>query len=211
MVYTMKKIFEIDFDDPSDLKKHIRLLNNRRRNILQKMGYNEIKFNSNKFNIDSILPEIELVFNNIPIENGKHYVYFHCNPLHKLNVQGDLKHLFLAMKFNSLKTVPFYVGKGIGNRYLILNRNDSYGKIRNQISKMNKEIEPIKIIENVSENTALIYENFFMYFLGLKALSNHGMLVNLSENDTKDLILSIKKNIVFEKIVKKNGFKKLWS
>lgn len=203
----MEKTLIINWDNPSDLKKNISLLQKRRKEILRQLGYNQIKFNNSKYNIDTLLPIFNNMFDAVEYQEGNYYVYFHCNPLKKLNVAGNIKDLFLATKFSFLTHIPFYVGKGQGNRYLDLNRNDSHRKIRNQCLKMKQEIIPVKIIENVSEFTALQYENIFMYILGLRALSEHGLLCNLVENEDVPLFKRISSTDEQKKILKKNGFK----
>ena len=182
----MKKELIIDWDNPSDIKKHISMLQIRRKLLLRKLGYNEITFNNSKYNLDNIFPEINKLYNSIQIEKGDYYVYFHCNPLIKVDIRNSLKDLFLATNFN-INYLPFYVGKGKGNRYLDLNRNDSHRKLRTSLHNLKLEIIPIKVIENISENSALTLENFYMYFLGLKALTKDGYLCNLSENNTPEL------------------------
>lgn len=203
----MKKKFDIDWDDPKDIKKYISILQLRRKNILREYGYNEVNFNGSKYNLDNLLPLFQTFFDYVVPEKGNNYVYFHCNPLKKLNIKSDIKHIFLASKFPNLNYEPFYVGKGNGNRAFELNRNDSHRKIRNQINKFGKEIEPIIIIDNISENCSLSYENIFMYILGLRALSNNGILVNLMENDIPELNNKVFSTDIGKKLIKKNGFK----
>jgi hypothetical protein len=202
----MKKIIEVDFDDPKDLKKVISGLQIRRKDLLRKLGFNEIRFNGSKYNIDNILPEFNRMLDSVNIESGDNYVYFHCNPYRKLDVSGNVKHLFLASRFNNITHEPIYVGKGIGDRYLDLNRNDSHRKIRSIIRRKGQDLIPVKIIENISERTALELENVFMYSLGLKALSQYGLLCNLIENDNSSIKYLIQDNEVMTKILKKNGF-----
>lgn len=203
----MKKIIEVDFDDPKDLKKVISGLQLRRKNLLRQLGYDEVKFNGSKYNVDTILPEFNKILDSVKMQSGKHYVYFHCNPYQKLNVVGNVKHLFLASRFPNITHEPIYVGKGTGDRYLDLNRNDSHRKIRSMIKKNGQDLIAVKVIENVSEETALQLENVFMYSLGLKALSQHGLLCNLVENDNSDIKSLIKENEFMAKIIRKNGFK----
>jgi len=203
----MKKDFSIDWDNPSDIKKHISMLQIRRKLLLRKLGYNEITFNNSKYNLDNIFPEINKLYNSIQIEKGDYYVYFHCNPLIKVDIRNSLKDLFLATNFN-INYLPFYVGKGKGTRYLDLNRNDSHRKLRTSLHNLKLEIIPIKVIEGISENSALTLENFYMYFLGLKALTKDGYLCNLSENNTPELDDLINSSDIMKSLVKKNKISK---
>jgi len=209
----MKKTFDIDYDDPKDLKKFIVILQKQRKELLRKLGYDEIYFNGSKNNVNKILPLFEqMLQTNLGYEEknttNNFYVYFHCNPLKNLNIKSDVKHLFLASKFSQMRYVPFYVGKGTKDRYLELNRNDSHRKIRSQILKFKKDIVPIKVIENLSESQALEYETKFMDILGLIMLSKNGMLVNLDEGkeNNKRFIRYNDETGYIKKILKRNGY-----
>lgn len=208
----MKKIIEIqDYNNPSELKKLISVLQNRRKNVLRSLGYDQINFNGSKYNITTILPAIEEMYNVNNCTSGNYYIYAHCNPLKPLAITTNLKHLFLATKFPSIKYEPFYIGKGTGNRAYDLSRNDSHRKIRSNIIKYKKDID-VCILENyLSEDSALAKESKLIDILGLISLSKHGMLANLDEGvdysyrreqyksaDNADLIL---------KILAKNGYK----
>jgi len=208
----MKKIIEIqNYDDPSELKKLISVLQNRRKNILRSLGYDQINFNGSKYNSNTILPALEEMYKVDNCTVGNYYIYAHCNPLKPLSVTTNLKHLFLATKFPSIKYEPFYVGKGTGNRAYDLSRNDSHRKIRSNILKYKKDIDVCILDNYLSEDTALAKESKLIDILGLISLSKHGLLTNLDEGidylyrreqyktaDNADLIL---------KILVKNGYK----
>lgn len=179
--------FTVDKNDPSDLKKHISLLQDYRRKRLRALGYSQAKFHLTKYNfktvmvmIDSILDaNIDSCFDETS-QSRNYYVYLHCNPLEEINVRHDVREVFLASKFN-VRYRPFYVGKGTGNRYLDFNRNDSHRKIRTSIIRKDKEVASMKIKENLSEVEALSLESKLIDILGLKVFSPGGYLVNLDE------------------------------
>lgn len=209
----MKKILEIDWNNPSDIKKNITLLQKRRKNILRELGYDQIWFNGSKYNLNTLLPlfndMVEMDFNNL-YENTsnekEYYVYFHCNPLKPLSIKINIKHLFLASKYPNLRYEPFYVGKGKGNRYLDLNRNGNHRKIRQQLIRLKTDVCPIIIKDNLDESSALSLESKIIDILGLTCYSNNGMLVNLDEGIENNLRRKKYNNPKINKILKSNGF-----
>ena len=204
------KIIEVDWDSPSNIKKAISQLQFRRKNLLRKLGYVEIKFNSSKYNMDNLLPLFEDIWNtdlsSIYSNTGlkSYYVYAHCNPLQKLSSKQDIKQLFLALKFN-LEYIPFYIGKGTGGRLNELNRNDSHRKIRQSIKSKEKDIVPIKLLDNLTEGKALEYEAKLIDILGIISLSKYGMLVNLDESTEALTRRSLYKHPLVTKLFDKNG------
>lgn len=110
----------------------------------------------------------------------EYYVYVHCNPLQVLNIKDNARHFFAATELK-LTHVPFYVGKGIGNRANNLSRNEGHKKIRQYLDKVEKEIEVIKIKTDLTEGEALALESKLIDIFGLKALCQFGMLTNLDE------------------------------
>lgn len=209
------KIFEVDFDSPSELKKLITQLQKRRKSILRKLGYNQIYFNGNKYNLDTLIPAFHKIYdtdNTCLYENtdniNDYYVYFHCNPLLGLDVKNNIKHLFLALKYPNLKHVPFYVGKGKGNRYLDLSRNGNHRKVRQQLIQFKKDIVPIVIESDLTESQSLSKESALIDILGLQCYSKHGMLVNLDEGDNSKFRHQsyLDDDKLIYKILKANGF-----
>ena len=88
----MKKIIEIqNYDDPSELKKLISVLQNRRKNILRSLGYDQINFNGSKYNSNTILPALEEMYKVDNCTVGNYYIYAHCNPLKPLSITTNLK------------------------------------------------------------------------------------------------------------------------
>lgn len=179
--------FSVDYNDPLELRKLIRKLTIRRNKILTDFGFKKNVFNGSTVHADFVLPIFDHIMScqldhlyEAKSTEPKYYVYVHCDPTQKIHVRADLKHFFLASKFN-LMHVPFYVGKGIDNRWLDFNRNDSHRKIRQKIKLKNKDILPVKIKENLTEAEALSLESKLIDILGLRSYSKHGLLVNLDE------------------------------
>lgn len=121
--------FTIDMDSMADLKKHITLLQRRRKKLLEKdCNYEPINFGVSRMNNKDIMGILEFLVN-IKHPNhgtiGKYYVYVHSNPVKPLSVTRDIRELFLASRY-SLSYLPFYVGKGIDDRCFDLNRNEGH-------------------------------------------------------------------------------------
>lgn len=209
----MKRNFEVDIDNPTELKKLISKLQKRRKEVLRSLGYNEVYFDGCKYNMDNIYPLMESVYaadlsNLYPANNSSndYYVYLHCNPLDPIRVKNDIRFVFMTLKFN-LQFQPFYVGKGNDGRYLDFNRNEGHRKIRTKILKANKEIISIKIAENLSEAKAFETESKIIDLLGLKTLSNSGLLINLDEGkNAKERRLMYPKHDYLNRFLKRNGF-----
>lgn len=210
----MIRSIDVNWDDPCDLKKKITFLQKRRKNILRNLGYDEIYFNGSKYNIGSILPvlnqmfelDISLLYETEHTDN-KYYVYAHCNPFKPLDVKNNIKHLFLASKFPALRYEPFYIGKGKDSRYLDLNRNDSHRKIRQGIEKFGKVVDVKILLSGLTNKNSLCYESKLIDILGLKCYSQHGLLVNLDEGIENEKRRSMYEGEVSRKILKRNGFK----
>lgn len=211
-----KKSFEVDVDDPSDLKRLISILQKRRKYTLRGLGYHEVYFNGNAYHLDLLMPAFNTMYDFGTLAESStntkknYYVYFHCNPLKPLDtkaIRTDIKFVFLASKFPNLKFQPFYVGKGVGDRFEDLNRNDSYRKIRHQLKQFNLDIEPTIVLSNLTEQEALAKESNLIDILGLMCYSKNGILCNLDEGQGHKERRSQYTDPIIQKILKRNGFK----
>ncbi len=208
-----KRIIEIDWDDISELKKLSHKINNRRKVLLNNLGFSGINFATSKVNLIDVLPAFNSMLDTdcnhlfTGSSLNKYYVYFHTDPTESLKIQQDIKHFFLASRFPELKYVPFYVGKGVNNRYLDLNRNDFHRKIRTKLIRVNLDIIPVIIAKNLTEPDALALEAKLVDILGLKCFSDNSMLVNLDECSNKEDRWNCYPNDpIVNKILKSNGW-----
>jgi hypothetical protein len=82
----------------------------------------------------------------------------------------------------TLPGVPFYVGKGCGQRAWDLKRNEGHGvELRQLLAKQHTPEQIVHLIrENLTERAALEIESKLVYFFGTKfERTRQGMLVNL--------------------------------
>lgn len=105
----------------------------------------------------------------------KYYVYIHAYPKGK------------SVRFHHEKCVidtaglPFYVGKGTGNRAYDMNRNEGHGVILRQLKgKGHTSGEIVSIVKDgMTEAEAYALESQLIHFFGTKFDKSQGILVNL--------------------------------
>lgn len=81
---------------------------------------------------------------------------------------------------------PFYIGKGTGRRdKKITSRNSFFTNVRKQIIKAGLEPKIIRLVDNVSEEIALMNEEQYIDFYGRRDLGT-GCLTNMTDGGEKD-------------------------
>lgn len=195
---------EVDWDNPSALKKTITTLQKRRKNLLRQKGYSEIHLQGSRYNLENILPLLDGI---LPIEalpGGDFYVYAHCDPRQKLDFQNDVRDVWLGQRFG-LSHRPIYIGKGSGDRFVDLIRDGAHRKIRTECKRLGLELMPVKLIAGLSKDSALSVEGRLIDILGCKHLSKHGYLTNIDEGEDPS---SRRKGYtqLAKKLLQKNGF-----
>jgi hypothetical protein len=106
------------------------------------------------------------------------YVYVHIDP--------RKQRLGLGIFHTVLPGLPFYVGKGSGNRAYDLKRNDGHRKIIGEIRAMGfpDTIIPHILKDKLTEQEALTLEAKLIYFFGstYDDTRRHGYLINLMDH-----------------------------
>jgi len=128
--------------------------------------------------------DISHLYKDIKLDfDRKFYVYAHCDPFFKLKADVNGKIAFAATL--GIESLPFYIGKGEGNRAYDLNRNDSHRKKRQFIEQAGKQVQIHIIKDNLTEIQALMLESKLIDIFGLKSYG--GWLVNLDEGVNNQL------------------------
>ena len=108
----------------------------------------------------------------------KFYVYAHLNPDRQSIVTTD-------DGGGIYKGLPFYIGKGCGDRAFDLKRNQGHGKMLDKLVKKWKKDDIVKIIfDNLTESQAFEAESKLIYFFGTVYGAQKGFLYNLDTPKT---------------------------
>jgi hypothetical protein len=111
-------------------------------------------------------------------KDRKYYVYVHCNPLKGIPLTASKSYLIFAATLG-LTHVPFYVGKGTGDRIQNISRNSSHSKVVKNIRHNGKE-PIVKLVKDcLTEIEALCLESKLIDIFGIRA--SGGILENLDE------------------------------
>ena len=196
-----KKIFEVDIDSLEDCTRLLRTAQSLIGQLkVGKYGTRKeqasIIFDScmSIYNLDISAAYAGMEFDTNPI----YYVYTHCEPTANAHVGKNGKTSFAAAV--GMKKLPFYIGKGTGNRAYDLDRNETHRKIRQRLRSFGKEVEVEIIKSNITDLDALMLESKFIDIFGL--ISSGGKLVNLDEGINS----SERRNLYKNELCKLNEF-----
>lgn len=175
------KTFTVDFDSLEDCNKLLNTLKSNMGNLRSAVGGITRKdiFKS-KFDACNNIFETDIssVYSNIKTDNDNHYyVYVHCDPGANIAVGKDGITTFGATL--GMSKIPFYIGKGKGNRAFELDRNETHRKVRQKLKTFGNDIHVQIIKSNLTEKEALMYESKLIDIFGLRTCG--GKLVNLDE------------------------------
>lgn len=169
---------EVDYNNSSDIQAIIRKLKSR-IGELDKNGRSRKQLASTKFRAccDIYATDISDLYVDQKLDSSpNYYVYAHCEP-NKIAIERDGVATWVATL--GLDLIPFYIGKGTGNRAYDLNRNETHKKVRQKLKNFGQEVEVRIIKDGLTEIEALCLESKLIDMFGL--LGKGGRLVNLDE------------------------------
>jgi hypothetical protein len=170
---------EVDHSDIDDLE----LLSNK---IKSQLGYLRSESNTSRNEMKRIRfdacseiynTDISDLYQDLVLDNTTdYYVYAHCEP-RKIAIGKDGVSTWIGTF--GLDLLPFYIGKGRGNRAYELDRNETHRKVRQRLKAFGKDAEVRIIKSGLTELEALCFESKLIDIFGL--MGKGGKLVNLDE------------------------------
>lgn len=109
-------------------------------------------------------------------KNPIYYVYAHCLN-NKIVIGKDGVTSWLATV--GVENMPFYIGKGTGNRAYDTTRNETHRKVKQKLKAFDQDIKVQIVKDGLTELEALCLESKLIDVLGV--LGKGGRLVNLDE------------------------------
>lgn len=180
----MMKTFTVDWDDYAALS----ILGNQVKCRLGEINPNRVsRKEKTRKTIDlckSIYDtDISEVYSQTALDvTPMYYVYAHLDTSKSIAIGRHGVTTFAATL--GMDYFPFYIGKGTGNRWCDLNRNETHRKVRAKLTTLEKEPKAIKILDGLTEMEALMIESKLIDIFGL--IPYGGLLVNLDEGINRD-------------------------
>lgn len=182
------KFFDLDWNNFDDVDKLFLKLQGRRQQLKKENGLLSKLSDTQRYqkqwdSIEAILKEdISFLYDDMKLDGErKYYVYAHCNPNEVIDITKKNPYHILAASFG-MQYLPFYIGKGTGDRYTKGDRNRNYHKIANK--HINNNINKLIIRKDLSELESLELESKLIDIFGLAI--HGGYLINIDEGYKKD-------------------------
>lgn len=171
--------FSVDWNSVDSISEIMSKLRGRLGNLKKEQGLLKKETRLDKFHkamnaIDSIMSTDLSHLVSKKDESKEYYVYAHCDKSRRISVESKRSREIFAASLG-LSYLPFYIGKGKGNRYLKEERNAYHTLIRSDRSSGEIDKKIIKI--NIDETEALILESKLIDIFGLVPFG--GLLINI--------------------------------
>lgn len=170
---------EIDYNNLEDLKNLGNKIKAQINSLNSIQNGTKKELQSKRFNDCSIIyaTDISELYKELQLDNRPiYYVYAHC--LHNKIIAGK-DGITSWLGTLGLNNMPFYIGKGTGNRAYDTNRNETHRKVKQKLQAFNQDIKVHIIQDGLTELEALCLESKLIDILGI--LGKGGKLVNLDE------------------------------
>jgi hypothetical protein len=105
-----------------------------------------------------------------------YYVYAHCEPNKIAAGKDGVTSWFATL---GIDLIPFYIGKGKGDRANDLNRNETHRKVRQRLREFGQDVQVRIIKDGLTELEALCLESKLIDIFGV--IGKGGKLVNVDE------------------------------
>lgn len=173
-------LIEVDFTNLEDLEDLFNKVKVQVQSLrTEKKGFTKKEQQAKRFDscINIYNTDISDLYKDIQLDtNPIYYVYAHCLD-NKIAIGKDGVTTWLASL--GLNNMPFYIGKGTGNRAYNIDRNETHRKVKQKLGAFNQEVKVQIIKDGLTELEALCLESKLIDILGV--MGKGGRLVNLDE------------------------------
>lgn len=180
---TKRRTFEIDWNSIDRISRVIRQLKARKRELLKGTSVEDKITDGKRFQacLSIMNTDISNIYEDLELDQThKYYTYAHLDSSNLVNVHKVLGAFAATLGINY---VPFYIGKGFGERDSQIYRNETHRKVVQRLAAIGEVPKIIKIRKNLTESQALQLEAKLVDIFGL--VPNGGLLTNLDEGHNK--------------------------
>lgn len=171
---------EVDYTNLEDLENLFNKVKAQLQGLrAEKRGFSKKESKTKRFDscINIYNTDISDLYKDINLDPSPiYYVYAHCLD-NKIAIGKDGVTTWLATL--GLNHMPFYIGKGTGNRAYNIDRNETHRKVKQKLVAFNQEVKVQIIKDGLTELEALCLESKLIDILGV--MGKGGRLVNLDE------------------------------